>query len=71
MQLEFTKGSTSPGGAAGNLAPEVAETIAALDNGATATIDYSRNDVFAVGLIAYKMVMGDKVRKTPSFEPFV
>jgi hypothetical protein len=71
LQLEFTRGSTSPGGAAGNLAPEVAETIAGLDNGATATIDYSRNDVFAVGLIAYKMVMGDKVRKTPLFEPFL
>ena len=70
VQLEFTKGSTSPGGAAGNLAPEVAETIAGLDNGATATIDYSRNDVFAVGLIAYKMVMGDKVRKTPLFDQF-
>ena len=70
LQLEFTKGSTSPGGAAGNLAPEVNETIAALDDGATATIDYSRNDVFAVGLIAYKMVMGDKVRKTPLFDQF-
>lgn len=59
VQLEFTKGVTSPGGAPGNLAPEVTAAIEALADSATATIDYSKNDVFAVGIVAYKMVSGD------------
>jgi serine/threonine protein kinase len=60
VQLEFTKGVTSPGGAPGNFAPEVTAAIEGLADGATATIDYSKNDVFAVGIVAYKMVCGDK-----------
>ena len=49
----------SPGGASGNYAPEVTNAIAGLAAGATVTIDYSKNDVFAVGKICYKMAIAD------------
>eukprot|EP01045_Picozoa_sp_COSAG04_P020903 COSAG04_NODE_2193_length_4561_cov_46.389960_5_plen_571_part_00 len=58
VQLEYKDG-VSPGGASGNYAPEVTNAIAGLAAGATVTIDYSKNDVFAVGKICYKMAMAD------------
>ena len=59
VQLRFTKGETQAGGAPGFIAPDVLETIERMGDGTTATIDYSKNDVFAAGLIFYKMVMAD------------
>ncbi len=35
------------------------QAIDRLDHGETAVIDYSKNDVFAVGLIAYAMCFAD------------
>ena len=51
-RLQFTKGVTSPGGSPACLSPEVLEAIDRLAQGETTLIDYSKNDVFAVGLIA-------------------
>ena len=59
VQLEYKDG-VSPGGASGNYAPEVANAISGLADGASVNIDYSKNDVFALGKIIYLMVMGDK-----------
>ncbi len=59
VQLRFTKGTSQAGGAPGFIAPDVLAAIARMEDGATATIDYSKNDVFAAGLICYKMVMAD------------
>ena len=59
VQLRFTKGTTAAGGAPGFIAPDVHAAIARMEDGATATIDYSKNDVFAAGLICFKMVMTD------------
>ena len=59
VQLRFTKGTTQAGGAPGFIAPDVLAAIERMADGATATIDYSKNDVFAAGLICYKMVMTD------------
>eukprot|EP01048_Picozoa_sp_COSAG05_P005581 COSAG05_NODE_334_length_11233_cov_697.826477_10_plen_160_part_00 len=58
-RLQFTKGVTSPGGASSCLAPEVLEAIGRLAEGEESLIDYSKNDIFAVGLIAYAMCKAD------------
>lgn len=58
-RLVFTKGVTSPGGASGCLAPEVLEAIGRLAQGEETLIDYSKNDIFAIGLIAYAMCKAD------------
>ena len=48
VRLQFTKGVTSPGGASGNLAPEIHEGIGSVGDGERVELDYSKNDVFAV-----------------------
>jgi hypothetical protein len=58
-RLEFTKGVTSPGGSPACLAPEVLAAIGQLAEGQAALIDYTKNDIFAVGLIAYAMCHAD------------
>ena len=59
VQLRFTKGTSQAGGAPEYIAPDVLAAIERMEDGATATIDYSKNDVFAAGLICYRMVMTD------------
>ena len=61
VQLEYKDG-VSPGGASGNYAPEVTNAIAGVTAGhvTRVVIDYSKNDIFAVGKMIYKMVMADK-----------
>jgi serine/threonine protein kinase len=57
LHLHFTKGTTSPGGAQEYLAPEIMSQIASMADGASAPLDYSKNDIYAIGMIAYKMCM--------------
>lgn len=57
LHLDYTKGSTSPGGAQEYLAPEIMSKIAGMSDGETAQLDYTKNDVYAAGLIAYRMCM--------------
>ena len=57
LRLDFKKGETSPGGAPDYLAPEIVAQISSMADGATAEIDYAKNDIYAIGMIAYKMCM--------------
>eukprot|EP01046_Picozoa_sp_COSAG06_P014552 COSAG06_NODE_905_length_11625_cov_24.210394_4_plen_1137_part_00 len=59
LSMDFTKGLSSPGGSPAYLAPEILAAIARLKDGQTATLDYSKNDVFSVGKIAYQLCMAD------------
>ena len=56
LQLEYEYG-VSPGGATGYLAPEIRTQTA---DGAACTIDYSKNDIYAVGIMSYQLCMGSK-----------
>ena len=42
------EGCHEPGGASGNLAPEIHEGIGSVGDGERVELDYSKNDVFAV-----------------------
>ena len=59
LRLQFTKGTTSPGGAQEYLAPEIMSRIAGMADGESAELDYSKNDIYAIGMIAYRMCMCD------------
>lgn len=59
LQLEFTKGVTIPGGAHAYLAPEIMAQIESMADGETTRLDYAKNDIYAAGLIAYKMCLHD------------
>ena len=59
LHLQFTKGTTSPGGAQEYLAPEIMSQIAGMADGESAELDYSKNDIYAIGMIAYRMCMCD------------
>ena len=58
LKLQFTKGRTSPGGAQDYIAPDIMARIARMDDGETVELDYLKNDVYAMGMIAYRMCMG-------------
>ena len=58
LTLQFTKGRTSPGGAQDYIAPDIMARIARMDDGETVELDYLKNDVYAMGMIAYRMCMG-------------
>lgn len=59
LHLDFKKGQTSAGGAPDYLAPEILAQISSMADGSTAEIDYAKNDVYAVGIIAFKLCMHD------------
>jgi serine/threonine protein kinase len=58
LQLPFIKNTTSPGGAQEYIAPEILARIAGMSDGAEETIGYAKNDVYAIGMIAYRMCLG-------------
>ena len=58
LKLPFVKGTTSPGGAPDYIAPEIRAYISGMADGAKETIDYSKNDVYAIGMIGYAMCTG-------------
>eukprot|EP01046_Picozoa_sp_COSAG06_P096185 COSAG06_NODE_42287_length_383_cov_0.728873_1_plen_127_part_11 len=59
LKLTFVKGTTSPGGAPDYIAPEIRAHISGMADGVTETIDYSKNDVYAIGMIGYAMCTGN------------
>jgi serine/threonine protein kinase len=58
LKLPFVKGTTSPGGAPKYIAPEIRAYISGMADGGKETIDYSKNDVYAIGMIGYAMCTG-------------
>jgi serine/threonine protein kinase len=59
LQLPFIKNTTSPGGAQDYLGPEILARIVGMVDGAEAVLDYSKSDVYAIGMIGYAMCLGE------------
>jgi hypothetical protein len=59
LQIDVTEGTNSPGGAPDYLAPEVLSQIEALADGVTALLDNHGNDVWASGLVGWKLAAAD------------